>query len=229
MTPVEILAAEYALAKPGRRTVIVRCPCSVGSQPSKPGRSHATATSRQQSLPRCPRIDARPPDSHPGERRSRGRVWRRPVVPMPEAVMGRAANSEIPRLGAAAKREGNDVVELQQEAGPAAAPAVRIDVAAAAAVAAPHLAPHRCGNVAGSTRPAGRLRAARGRAGCLWLRPRTAIKLRRSCPLRRRRSAATTIRYCQRGGHALVGRRCRPWRRYGGVGPQDRPPTSPRK
>ena len=133
--------------------------------------------------------------------------------------MGRAANSEIPRLGAAAKREGNDVVELQQEAGPAAAPAVRIDVAAAAAVAAPHLAPHRCGNVAGSTRPAGRLRAAPGRAGCLWPRPRTAIELRHFCPLRRRRSAATTIRYCQRGGHALVCRRCRPWSRYSGVGP----------
>ena len=133
--------------------------------------------------------------------------------------MGSAANSEIPRLGAAAKREGNDVVELQQEAGPAAAPGVRIDVAATAAVAAPHLAPHPCRNVPRSTRPVGRLRTAPGRAGCLWLRPRPAIELRHPCPLRWRRSAATTIRYWQRGGHALVCRRRRPWRRYGGVGP----------
>ena len=134
---------------------------------------------------------------------------------MPEAVVGRTTEPQVPRLGAAAKRKGNDVVELQQEAGPAAPPAVRIDVTAAAAVAAPHLAPHRCRNVSGSTRPVGRLRATSGRAGCLWLRPRMAIELRHSCPLRWRRSAATAIRRCQRGGHALV---CQ-WRRYGGVGP----------
>ena len=111
------------------------------------------------------------------------------------------------------------MVELQQEAGPAAPPAVRIDVTAAAAVAAPHLAPHRCRNVPGSTRPVGRLRAAPGRAGCLGLRPRMAIELHHPCPLRWRRSAATTIRGCQRGRHAVVCRWCRPWRRCGGVRP----------
>ena len=46
---------------------------------------------------------------------------------------------------------------------------------------------------------------------------RTAIELRLPCPLRWRRSVATAIR--RRGRHALVCRRRRPWRRYGGVGP----------
>ena len=132
--------------------------------------------------------------------------------------MGRTMQPQVPRLSAAAEREGNDVVELQQEAGPAAPPAVRIDVTAAATVAAPHRAPHWCRNVAGSTHPVGRLRTACGRAGCLWLRPRTAIELRGSSPLRWRRSVATAIRRCQRGRPALVCRRRRPWRRYGGVG-----------
>ena len=54
-------------------------------------------------------------------------------------------------------------------------------------------------------------------SGC---RPRTAIELRHPCPLRWRRSVATTIHRCQRGGHALVCRRRRPWRRYGGVCPR---------
>ena len=60
---------------------------------------------------------------------------------MPETVVGRTADPQIPRLGAAAKGKGNDVVKLQQEAGPATPPAVRIDETAAASVAAPHLAP----------------------------------------------------------------------------------------
>ena len=38
---------------------------------------------------------------------------------MPETVVGSAIQPQVPRLGAAAEREGNDVVELQQEAGPA--------------------------------------------------------------------------------------------------------------
>ena len=114
---------------------------------------------------------------------------------MPEAVVSSAIHTEISRLGAAAAREGNDVVELQQEAGPAAPPAVRIDVTAAATVAAPHLAPHGCGNVPGSALPVRRLRAASGRAGWRRLRPRTAIELRRPARFagegaRRPRSAA---------------------------------------
>ena len=35
---------------------------------------------------RCQRTDAQPPNSHPGERRSRGPVWRRSVLPMPECT-----------------------------------------------------------------------------------------------------------------------------------------------
>ena len=77
------------------------------------------------------------PNSHPGERGSRDPVWRRSVLPMPKAVVGSTMKPEITRLGAAAEREGNDVVELQQEARPAAPPSVRIDVTAAATVAAP--------------------------------------------------------------------------------------------
>ena len=111
------------------------------------------------------------------------------------------------------------MVELQQEAGAAAPSAVRIDVTAAAAVAEPHLAPHGCGDVAGSARPVGLLRAASGAAGGRRPRARTAIERRRTCRLRWRRSVATAIRRCQRGRPALIRRRRRPWRRYGAAGP----------
>ena len=159
---------------PGRRRAF-RCTGSRSPTHTPPDRSlprpqpsQATRQAGCESLLPLP-SDRRPTAqlAPPGTRRSRGPGWGRSVLPMPEAVVGCAIHTEIPRLGAAAKGKRNDVVELQQEAGPAAPPAVRIDVAAAAAVAAPNLAPHRCRNVPGSTRPVGRLRTTSGRAGCL--------------------------------------------------------------
>ena len=49
--------------------------------------SHATRQAGCNRYHRCHRSDAQPPDPQAGERRSRGRVWRRSVLPMPETMV----------------------------------------------------------------------------------------------------------------------------------------------
>ena len=49
-----------------------------------------------------------------GEQRSRCRLTRGPALRVPVAVMGATEKSEVPRIGAAAQRMRDDVVDLDQ-------------------------------------------------------------------------------------------------------------------
>ena len=103
-------------------------------------------------------------------------------------VMRGAQETEIIGLGAAAERIREDVIDLQQVAGAAAAPAAPVHVAAAALIALPDLPLDRGGDGA-----AGRARLLRLDGGGAR-RPRGPLLRRRGRPLRvalrlRRRSA----------------------------------------
>ena len=49
-----------------------------------------------------------------GEQRSRCRLTRGPALRVPVAVMGATEKSEVPRIGGAAQRMRDDVVDLDQ-------------------------------------------------------------------------------------------------------------------
>ena len=49
-----------------------------------------------------------------GEQRSRCRLTRGPALRVPVAVMGATQKSEVPRIGGAAQRMRDDVVDLDQ-------------------------------------------------------------------------------------------------------------------
>ena len=81
---------------------------------------------------------------YPGSWRSAASRTTRSTSCMTVAVMGGAQETEIVGVGAAAERERNDVIDLQQIPGAAPAPAAPVHVAATAPIALPHLPPD-CG------------------------------------------------------------------------------------